>query len=87
MTNESDLLDRARNVRKKYRERLMTIPHVVGLGVGFRVVNGAQTNTIAVVVMVDKKIPPALLPPEHTIPSELDGIPVDVQEVGFLRAN
>jgi len=36
------------------------------------------------VVMVSHKIPPELLAPEERIPAEIDGVPVDVQEVGQI---
>jgi hypothetical protein len=64
----------------------MTKANVVGVGVGFRFVKGQRTETIGVVVMVTRKVPIGQLPPKDVIPSELDGVPVDVQEVGVIRA-
>jgi hypothetical protein len=36
--------------------------------------------------MVEQKVPLDQLAPEDRIPSELDGVPVDVQETGTFEA-
>jgi hypothetical protein len=36
--------------------------------------------------MVSQKLPPEALTLQDRIPHEIDGVPVDVQEVGALRA-
>ncbi len=77
---------RARAARNAHVNELMSMPHVVGCGIGFRKVGGVQTSEIAVVVMVDEKLPPESLAPHELIPAELDGVPVDIQEVGSLKA-
>jgi hypothetical protein len=59
---------------------------VVGVGVGLRHTGGQRTDQVAVVVMVDRKVPLAQLRPQDRLPSEIDGVPVDVKEVGELRA-
>jgi len=41
---------------------------------------------LALVVMVTKKIPQRLLAPEDIIPISIEGIPIDVQEVGEISA-
>jgi hypothetical protein len=35
--------------------------------------------------MVHSKRPPSDLPPEELLPAVLEGVPVDVQEVGDIR--
>lgn len=64
----------------------MSRANVVGVGIGLRQVHGEPTNDVALVVMVSHKLPPSQLKPEDLIPHELDGVPVDVQEVGDVRA-
>jgi len=81
-----DRLAHAIVVRRSHEAELLAVPGVVGVGVGLRVVEGRYTDEIAIVVMVKNKLPPDDLPPEHLLPTELDGIPVDVQEVGTIRA-
>jgi hypothetical protein len=81
-----DPTEKARSVKNTYQDWLMSRPHVVGVGIGLRKIGGEPTGDVAVVVMVDQKLPASQLNPEDIIPHELDGVPVDVQEVGKLRA-
>ena len=60
--------------------------NVVGVGIGFAQRGQKATKQLALVVMVSHKLPEELLAAEDIIPRELDGIPVDIQEVGKLRA-
>lgn len=63
-------------VLKKHEDELMTLPNVVGVGIGER-------DGVAVIrVMVSKKLSTDRLRPEQRIPKILDGIPTDVVEVG-----
>jgi len=45
------------------------------------------SRQVALIVMVDRKIDAEDLAPAHRIPSMLDGIPVDVQEMGVFSAD
>lgn len=78
--------EQAKAVKDAYLDSLLSKPNVVGCGIGFRQVKGERTNEIALVVMVTKKLPDTQLTPDELIPSELEGVPVDVQEVGELGA-
>ena len=60
--------------------------HVVGVAVGYASQGGKATPEIGLVVMVDEKLPPDQLDPQDMIPSELDGVRVDVQETGVFSA-
>lgn len=72
---------------KKFHEReLLEKPNVVGVGVGFRQKAGTQTETVALIVMVSRKLPASLIDPADQIPPVIDGVPVDVQEVGEVKA-
>jgi len=73
-------------VKKAHQKDLMAIPNVVGVGIGYRQTGGQSTGTIALVVMVSEKLPQTRLDPKDIIPHEIDGVTVDVQEVGALRA-
>lgn len=77
---------RALAVKQAYEQELLSKPNVVGVGVGFRQVNGEPTSSVAVVVMVSRKLPDSQLAPEDRIPTEIDQVPVDVQEVGEITA-
>ncbi len=79
-------VQRASEVQARYADRLMQMPHVVGVAVGFTSHGGVQTQSIGVIVMVDRKLPSAQLADDALIPRELDGVPVDVQETGVFSA-
>lgn len=81
-----DPMDRVTAVQTKYIDELMQKKHVVGVAVGLAQVAGSYTDEIALVVMVDKKIPRDELAPEDRIPHELDGVRVDIQETGAFSA-
>jgi hypothetical protein len=78
--------DRVLAVKNQYENELMDKPNVVGVGIGFRKVGGIQTNTLSLVVMVTQKIPQSQLDPTDQIPAVIEGVPVDVQEVGNIIA-
>ena len=78
--------ERLRIVKSLYETDLMSKANVVGVGIGLRQREGKSTGEPAIVVSVTHKVPPSLVDPEDAIPSELDGVPVDVQVIGKLRA-
>ncbi|MGD1992293.1 MAG: hypothetical protein PVI59_03785 [Anaerolineae bacterium] len=84
---EEDQLARVRSVKAAHEKQLMRKANVVGVGVGLRHCGGRLTDEPVVVVSVTHKVPRAALNPEDIIPSELEGVPVDVQEIGHVRAH
>ena len=84
--SKDEVLDRVRAVKSIYEADLMRKANVVGVGIGLRQTGGKQTGEPAVVVSVTHKVPISQLAAGDVIPRELDGIPVDVQVVGELRA-
>ncbi|MBN2549846.1 MAG: hypothetical protein JXB15_11850 [Anaerolineales bacterium] len=80
-------IEKAQAVRLLHQDELMAKANVVGVGVGLRHTGQKRTETVALIVMVSKKLPRALLDPQDVIPSEIDGVPVDVKEVGEVRAD
>lgn len=85
-TNELTPYERVRRVKQAHERELLKKPNVVGIGVGFRYQRGQRTDILAVVVMVRHKFPSDELDPNARIPSEIDGVPVDVLEVGSIVA-
>jgi hypothetical protein len=83
---ESSPIERATEVKRRYQAELLSKANVVGAGIGFEYKEGQKTDRVAVVVMVRRKLPLAQLAPQDVIPEELEGVPVDVQEVGEIRA-
>jgi hypothetical protein len=83
---QDEELERLRVVKATYEANLMRKANVVGVGIGLRQREGKPTGEPAIVVSVTHKVPPSQLAPDDVIPRELEGIPVDVQAVGRLRA-
>jgi hypothetical protein len=77
---------RALMVKQAHEQELLGKPNVVGVGVGLRQQGGMLTDVIALIVMVRRKLGVSQIDPANLIPSEIDGVPVDVQEVGEIRA-
>ena len=81
-----DDLKHLQAVKATYEAELMGKANVVGVGIGFRQQGGESVGEPALVVSVTRKVPIAQLRPEDVIPSELEGVSVDVQAIGRLRA-
>jgi hypothetical protein len=73
-------------VKEIHASELMSKANVVGVGTGLRHRGGIPTDEASLVVMVSKKLPPSQLSPGDMIPAQIEGVPVDVQEVGEIRA-
>ena len=79
-------MERILAVKAKYEQTLLQKKNVVGLGVGYRERGGEITDQMVLTVMVRQKERRSRLRSRDLIPLELDGVPVDVKEVGILRA-
>ena len=78
--------EHAKAVKQAHEKELLAKANVVGVGVGFKTEHGQLTDTLAVVVNVTHKRAVTELAPEDVLPAEIDGVPVDVQEVGQIKA-
>jgi hypothetical protein len=67
------------------KHELMQKPNVVGVGVGYKHVNGKQTTEDALLVFVKQKLPATRLRKSELIPRQLQGHQTDVIEVGEIR--
>ncbi len=75
-------IEKVQAVKESYQDLLMSKPNVVGVGIGLRQAGGKRTDQLGLVVMVQRKLPAAQLKPDEILPAQIDGVPVDVQEVG-----
>ncbi len=82
----TEKLSRLRAVKSAHEADLMRKANVVGVGIGLRQTGGQPTGDPAIIVSVTAKVPVSQLASGDVIPRELDGVPVDVQAVGKLRA-
>jgi hypothetical protein len=60
--------------------------NVVGVGVGEKTTSGRATGQRAVLLLVKRKYPPDEIAPANLLPSAVAGLPIDICEVGTLRA-
>jgi hypothetical protein len=82
--DSSSEFDRARAVKRAHENELMKRANVIGVGVGYQKKGQNWTSQVALIVLVAKKVPADQLSPTDLLPSSLDGVSVDVQEVGQL---
>jgi hypothetical protein len=76
-------LERARAISRAHSDALLAKPNVVGVGLGY--LAGSPTE-LTLVVMVEQKIPLSALAEDEIVPSEIEGLPVEVREVGEVSA-
>ncbi len=60
--------------------------NVVGVGIGEKLVDGKLVGIQTLKFLVRVKYPAAEIPAKDRLPRSVDGLPVDVEEVGLLRA-
>ena len=71
-----------RGLLKKTSKSLINMENVVATGVGYKVTNGKTQKDLSIVCSVSAKRPLSKLSKQNIIPSEMDGIPVDVFATG-----
>jgi hypothetical protein len=86
MSDADERTRRAVRVKQDHEPELLAKANVLGVGVGLRQRAGIGETEVAVVVLVRRKLPASQLSPEDRIPAQIDGVPVDVQEVGDVKA-
>jgi len=65
---------------------LLSFPHVNGVGIGYRKVNGKRTDEIAIIACVDQKLDRTQLPASAIVPRRCGIHHIDVQETGPIYA-
>ena len=75
---------RAKAIKAKYEKDLLKRKDVQGVGVGLRQKAGEFTQEVCIVVMVRIKMAFDDLEDDERLPVELEGVGVDVQEVGDI---
>lgn len=71
---------------ERYKSRLLAKRNVVGVGRGFKVTKGVQTDEECIVVMVEEKMPKEQLKKKDIVPEEIKGVKTDVIETGIIKA-
>jgi hypothetical protein len=73
-------------VQAEHAQDLMRYPNVVGVAPGFRTRGGQPVDEPCLVVYVERKLPASELSSAEILPTDIDGVPVDVVEVGRIQA-
>ena len=79
-------IEEIRAIKDRHEAGLLKKKNVVGLGIGYKEVEGQETGLLSLVVMVRKKESPSQLDATDMVPAEIEGVPVDVKEVGKIVA-
>jgi hypothetical protein len=79
-------IERVKAVKAAHEKELLAKANVVGVGVGLRQRKGKKTAEVCIVVSVRQKVPRGQLLPHDRIPAQIEGVPVDVQASGEIRA-
>lgn len=74
------------NVQARHEDELLAKDNVVGVALGNKVTGGEDTGEPALTVLVESKMDPGLLTGENLVPSRVDDLLTDVQEVGTIQA-
>lgn len=69
----------------KHEAALLGYPNVVGVAPGIRTRRGKPTGEPCLVVYVHRKIPKPKLLASAVLPHEIDGVPIDVVEIGTVE--
>ena len=73
-------------VQDKHETELLAMDNVVGIAASNKVKGGTPTDQGSLTVYVTEKKKPASLDKSSNIPSEIEGVPTDVVEVGAIQA-
>ena len=76
-------LERAREISRAHSDSLLAKPNVVAVGLGYL---EGSTSDLTLVVMVEQKVPLSALAEDEIVPSEIDGLLVQVRVVGEVSA-
>jgi len=82
----TNLFQQLLQAQRLFQDDLLSRANVVGVAVGYKNYKDESTDQLALAVLVEQKKPVEALTEEDFIPSEMDGAPTDVIEVGRLEA-
>jgi hypothetical protein len=73
-------------VLSRHEARLLQFPNVVAVAAGHRSRGGTPSGEPCIVVYVERKLPKRQLKKAELLPTQVDGVAVDVVEVGRIEA-
>jgi hypothetical protein len=78
-------MDNPKLLLRKHHKRLFGLDNVVGIGLGYKIIQGRSTNKPAIIVLVEKKLPEGKLEKRNIVPKTLGEVATDVIEVGEIK--
>lgn len=78
-------MEKSRRILEKIKDALIGKKNVVGVGVGHKKVGSMRTKQPSIIVFVEKKESKDSLSRSELIPENVDGVYVDVIEIGKVR--
>lgn len=82
MITEDQAFEQVKAIQAEHADSLMRFPNVIGVGIGYCRRKDSPIEEPGLVVIVDHKVPVAQLADVDIIPREIDGVPVEVREMG-----
>lgn len=82
-TMSESLEQRRASALRKAKRWASSLDGVTGIDFGFKYKNGIQTRRQGIRIHVERKLTLGAIPPDQMIPTEIDGIPVDVIEARY----
>ncbi|MCK8817075.1 S1 family peptidase [Natroniella sulfidigena] len=78
-------MKRIKDVIDKYKSQLFALENVVGVGCGYKEVNGRKINEECIVILVENKLDQDQLDKNHIVPQTIEQHKTDVIEVGKVE--
>lgn len=79
-------MNEIKHVKAQVGAELLSKPNVLAVGIGFKEVAGVRTSDLAIITSVSQKLPKVQLSADELLPAFVESVPVDVQQVGVIRA-
>ncbi|MHB1420683.1 MAG: chymotrypsin family serine protease [Bacillota bacterium] len=79
-------MDRLKEILSKNEQELLKLDHVLGVGIGFKEIQGRVSTTLGLKICVNQKLPKGEIRAGHLVPEMLEEVPTDVITVGKLAA-
>ncbi len=77
---------RITEAQDKHEAELLKLKNVVGVAVSLKMTKGKLTEEYSLTILVEEKLAKTKVSKKSLVPSELDGVPTDVIEVGKIEA-
>jgi hypothetical protein len=78
-------METIREIVAKYKKQFFSLNNVVGVGCGYKTVNGKRTDEECIVVLVEDKVEEEKLQDRHLVPQSIGEQKTDVIEIGEVE--